>query len=207
MAVMFKNFDEYKIMSPKIILASSSPARKKILEDLGLKFDVAPSDFDERSVNITDTRRLVETLALKKAKTVAKLHKNAIIIGADTMVDYKNRQIGKAGDADEAKKILRFLRGSDHEIITGVAIINTKTGEEKIASTSAMVIMKNYSDETIDAYIATGEPIGKGGAYYWQGLGRKFVIDKIIGEESCAEGMPLSILTNFLNDFGFDLSK
>ncbi len=183
----------------KIILASSSPARRKILEDIGLKFDVAASDFDERSIDIADTHLLVETLALEKARTVAKTRKNAIIIGADTMVDYRGRQIGKAGDANEAKEILQFLRGSDHKIITGVAVINTKTGEEKIASASARVIMKNYSDKEIDDYIVTGEPIGKGGAYYWQGLGRKFVIDKIIGEESCVEGMPLSILTKFLN--------
>lgn len=187
-------------MTLKIILASGSPARRKILEDLGLKFDAVPSDFDERTIDIANTRRLVETLALEKARIVKKLYKNAIIIGADTMVEHKGRQIGKAGDADEAKEILQFLRGSDHEIITGVAAIDAKTGEEKIASASARVIMKNYSDKTIDDYIATGEPIGKGGAYYWQGLGRKFVIDKIIGEESCVEGMPLSILVKFLND-------
>lgn len=183
----------------KIILASSSPARRKILENLGLKFDVVASDFDERSIDIADTSRLVETLALEKARTVAKAHKNAIIIGADTMVVYKGRQIGKAGDANEAKEILQFLRGSDHEIITGVAVIDSETDEEKIASTGARVIMKNYSDKDIDDYIATGEPIGRGGAYSWQGLGRKFVIDKIIGEESCVEGMPLSILIKFLD--------
>lgn len=191
----------------KIILASGSPARKKVLEELGLKFDIAPSDFDERSVSIKDTRRLVKTLALEKARTAARLYPDAIIIAADTMVDYGGRQIGKPGAADEAREILRFLRGSDHEIITGVAMIDSTAGEEKSGATSARVIMKNYPDEMIDEYIATGEPIGKGGAYYWQGLGRKFVIDKIIGEESCVEGMPLSILTKFLNEFGFKLNN
>jgi len=193
--------------SRKIILASGSPARKKVLEDLGLKFEIAPSDIDERSVNIKDTRRLVETLALEKARVAARLYKDALIVAADTMVDYNGRQIGKPGDAAEAGEILRFLRGSDHEIITGVAVIDSAIGEEKSAVASARVIMKDYPDEAIDEYVATGEPIGKGGAYYWQGLGRKFVIDKIIGEESCVEGMPLSILTKFLNELGFKINN
>lgn len=191
----------------KIILASGSPARKKILEGLGLEFDVVPSDFDERSIDIADTCRLVEKLALEKARTVARQYKDAIIIGADTMIVHNNRQIGKAGNAIEAKDILQFLRGSKHEIMTGVAVINSLTGEEKNSSAISRVVMKDYSDKTIDDYIATGEPIGKGGAYYWQGAGGDFVIDRIIGEETCAEGLPVSILIEFLNSFGFNLKE
>jgi len=204
---MENNQQDQKNDKMKIILASGSTTRAEILKESGLDFEALPGDFDERSVKNKDTMQLVKTLALEKARVAAKKYSNAIIIGADTMIDFNGQQIGKGENAAEMKKILMLLRGKTHRIITGLAVINAATNQGKGAVAEAKVTMKNYSDEEIEKYIATGEPIGKAGAYYLRGAHSGMVIDKIEGETGAVSGMPLSVLEKLLGEFGIILPK
>lgn len=191
---------ESKNKEVKIILASSSPVRRAILERLRYDFEVVPSDFDERSVKIKDTKKLVEALALEKARTVARKYPNRIIIGADTMIEFNGISIGKADSPEQARKYLKRLRGVTHKIISGLAIIDTSIGEERSGAVESKVTMKNYPDRTIDEYIVSGQWKGKAAAYDWHGLGRQWLIGGVEGEETAVEGLPVSLLKSFLKE-------
>ncbi|MDZ4384819.1 MAG: Maf family protein, partial [Candidatus Moranbacteria bacterium] len=110
----------------KIILASKSPRRKALLEQIGLKFDIRESGYEEDMGAMDDPHELVKSLALNKARDVARYYDDAIIIGADTFVIFDGKFIGKPKDARDAKDILRNFSGKRHEVVSGFAIIDTK---------------------------------------------------------------------------------
>jgi septum formation protein len=143
----------------KIILASKSPRRKKLLEQIGLEFKIVESNFNEDSVNLADPIELAKFLALKKAEVVAANYDDAIIIGADSVVIFNGCPLGKPKNAIEAKKILRELSGKENKAITGYAIIDTKNKTVVNNYSGAIVKFRNLSDEEINEYVETGEPM------------------------------------------------
>lgn len=161
----------------QIVLASGSSARKELMKKVVPEFVTDPADIDERSVTNKSAKTLVKTLAFKKAEEVSKRHPNSIVIGSDLIVALRGHQVGKPQDIADAKKILQLLRGKTHQIMSGIAIICTKNNKSTSTVDVVDVTMRNYSDAEIDEYIATEEPLGKGGAYAIQGLGRKLIKD------------------------------
>lgn len=185
----------------KIVLASGSPRRKKLLEQIGLEFEVCVSNFDEKENPNLTPHELARNLSLGKAKDVAPKYKNAIVISADTFVSFNGVVMSKPETKEKAKQMLRLLSGNTHPIITGFTILDTKTGKTISKSVETKVYMKKLTNEEIDEYIKTGEPLDKAGAYGIQERGAMFV-EKIEGDYSNVVGLPLYELVNALNKFG-----
>lgn len=195
----------YMIMR-KIILASMSPRRKEILAKTRLPFDVVASDYEENMSLALPPSKLAEHLSKGKAEAVAAQYPDAIIIAADTFIVFENQLIGKPRNAAHAIEILQMLRGKAHQVITGVTILDTASGNEKSFHDTANVYMKNITDETIRAYVATGEPLDKAGAYALQELGA-VLIEKIEGDFFNVMGLPLSRLSDELQLFGVNVCQ
>ena len=185
----------------KIILASNSPRRKEILENLNIKFDVLSPDADESSVDKTLSPELyVENLASLKAFAAAKktvLEK--IIIGADTVVALDNKILLKPKDDEDAFNMLKSLSGRAHSVYTGICVVNSHTAKSCIAYEKTDVYFKNLCDDEIKRYIQTGESADKAGAYGIQGLGSLF-IEKINGDYFNVVGLPVCRLAKILKD-------
>lgn len=190
----------------KIILASKSPRRKFLLEQIGLKFDICESNYEEDMDAMDDPHALVKFLALNKAQDVARHYEDAIIIGADTFVIFNDKFIGKPKDEQDAKKMLQGFSGKKHEVVTGFAIIDTKNNVTINDVGSATVRFKKLCEEEIDSYIATGEPMTRAGAY---GLMERaaVLIESVEGDFYSVIGLPLNkIYTNLLK-LGVDALK
>jgi len=185
----------------KIILASTSPRRKEILEKLKMPFEIQESNYEEDMTLDMTPEKLAEYLSMGKAKAVAGKNENAIIIAADTFVVYKDKLLGKPKSVESAKEMLEMLSGKEHEIITGVAIIDTGTGKVKSFSGFTKVFFEKLTPEIIDAYIKTGEPMDKAGSYAMQEIGA-LLINRIEGDFFNAMGLPLKRLVEELKDFG-----
>lgn len=188
----------------KIILASTSPRRKEILSKLRLPFEVQESNYEEDMTLDMPPDKLVEFLSIGKARAVAEKNQNAIIIAADTFVVFDHHRLGKPKTPERAKEMLELLSGNQHEILTGVTIIDTDTDQTRSFSETNRVYMTALSPEVIDAYIKTGEPLDKAGAYAIQEIGA-LLIEKVEGDFFNALGLPLRRLANELKDFGVDV--
>lgn len=187
------------------ILASMSPRRKELLAEMGYSFTVCPADIDE-NIGITDPEMLVKQLALLKAGHVAEKHsgENVIIIAADTVVAYKNEILGKPKDEADAKRMLRLLSGNTHTVYTGFCCSDAKTGLTVAKCEACHVQFRYISDEEIDDYVKSGEPMDKAGSYGIQGGASKFV-EGIDGDFSCVVGLPKKALGNLLkSEFTFE---
>ncbi len=188
----------------QIILASTSPRRKKLLKQLGLAFTVVSSDIEEKLNPRLKPRGQVELLALQKAEAVAAKFEDAIIIGADTLVAYGDDVIGKPRDAQDAKRMLKKLSGRQHTIVTGFVLIDTQARRTIIKSMETKVWFKKLSPQEISKYIATEKPLDKAGAYALQDLGATFV-EKIEGDFFGAVGLPLFLLARELKKLGVEV--
>jgi len=188
----------------KIILASQSPRRKKILEQIGLDFKVVISDFDETKIRFKTPQEMVEKLSLGKAKTIAKKYPNSIIIGADTTVIFKSEIIGKPKSKEDAVRILRLLSGNTHEIVTGFTVLK---GNKSITKhVTSRVKFKKLTEDEIKAYVATGEPMDKAGGYGIQEKGGLFM-ENIQGDYFNVVGLPIFAVAKALKKFGVDIAK
>ena len=172
----------------KIILASTSPRRKELMESLGLPFEVMASNADESINPDKPLREEIENLSFRKALAVFKDHKDAIVIGSDTIVTLDEKILGKPLTKEKAKAMLKMISGRSHEVITAVSII-TAQGSETFSSRS-IVQFYEMSDEEIDEYVKSEEPLDKAGAYAIQGLGAKY-IKGIIGDYYAIMGLPI----------------
>jgi len=188
----------------KIVLASQSPRRKKLLEQIGLKFDVDPSSYEEDMSLDIEPRKLAEFLSLGKAKDVAQRHKNSIIISADTIVVIGGEVFGKPKTPEKSKYMLQKLSGKPHSVITGFTIIDTETNKQISKSIETKVYFKDILEEEMDSYIASGEPLDKGGGYAIQGMGGLFV-EKIEGDYFNIVGLPIIALAEELENFGIKI--
>lgn len=175
-----------------------------MLKQIGLKFDVISPDIDEFSVSYKNPYELVKKLSHHKAKFVAKSNKNSIIISADTVVVFKNKIIGKPKDKKDAKKILKMLSNEMHIVITGFTIINSKTGKTISDFEESSVWFRKISRKEINAYVDSGEPLDKAGAYGIQEKGGAFV-KKIDGDYSNIVGLPLAKVTAKLKKLGISV--
>lgn len=190
----------------KIILASQSPRRKWLLEQIGLEFDIIPSNFDEGSLEDKKfSRQLIESLAYQKGLEVSeRIPDEALIISADTVVIMGSKILGKPKDEADAKKILQQLSNRTHKVITAVAIIDKYEEKTLINSTISKVKFKKLLEREIDDYIKTGEPMDKAGAYGIQAYGSLFV-EKVEGCYNNIVGLPLNLLYEMLKSFGIYL--
>jgi len=189
----------------KIILASASPRRKQLLEQMKLKFEVIPSNIFEDYQENREPEEVARDLAKKKATDIARISEDSLVIGADTVV-FLDEILGKPKDEREALKILKKLSGKTHYVITGIAVIDSSTKKLVVDHEKTAVKMKKISEEEIKAYISTGEPMDKAGAYGIQGLGSVFV-EEIHGCYFNVVGLPISKLYSILKGFGVDLFK
>jgi septum formation protein len=183
-----------------IILASTSPRRKEILAKTKLPFLAVPSNYEEDMTLKFLPVELAKYLSYGKASSLAKDYKDAVIIGADTFVVFQNKLLGKPKSEKEAIEMLKMLRGKENDLITGVTIIDALNKKEKSFHEISKVFMKDISDEMINAYVKTGEPLQMAGAYSIQELGAIF-IEKIEGDFFNAMGLPLSRLVEELKEF------
>ncbi len=185
----------------KLVLASSSPRRKELLRQIGLNFDVIPSSVPEEWEENSPPREVARKLAMDKAVDVATRLSSGIVIGADTIVVLEGSILGKPRDTDDAFKILSELSGNSHEVITAVALIETETGRTITFDATTRVFFREVTDRELHAYIETGEPMDKAGAYGIQGKGILFV-RRIEGCYTNVVGLPITDLAEKLSKLG-----
>jgi len=184
----------------KIILASSSPRRAEILRKLGIKFEVREPIYEPKLLEGTP-EEMVKFAALEKARQVAGFYTEGIVIAADTIVVVDGEILGKPRNKEEAKKFLRKLSGKVHKVYTGIAVIDVASGKEVVDVSISEVKFKELSEEEIEFYVKTGEPLDKAGAYAIQGIGAIFV-EWIKGDFYGIVGLPINKLYNFLQKLG-----
>jgi len=183
------------IKLPKLVLASASPRRAEILRTVGWPFAACPVDIDEARRPHEDAETYVRRLAQEKARAAAgvRLAGSTITIGADTVVAIDNEVLGKPGDEDDARRMLRRLSGQWHQVLTGIALMNDALSEIRVAHETTEVKFAVMSKDEIDWYVASGEPLDKAGAYAIQGLGARF-IEEIRGDYFNVVGLPVRLL-------------
>ncbi|MBI2934877.1 MAG: septum formation inhibitor Maf [Chloroflexi bacterium] len=188
-----------------IVLASASPRRRDLLEQIGLRFVIDAGDFAEQlPASSRNPEAVALDLACRKAAGVAARHPDSLIIGADTLVVLGHRVLGKPANPDEARKMLRRLGGRAHTVITGICILDSATNKALSRAVQTRVWLKRLSPEEIDAYVKSREPLDKAGAYGIQGLG-SVIVKKIEGDYFNVVGLPLYALAEGLMEFGVEV--
>lgn len=187
----------------RIVLASGSPRRRELLEMLRVKnLEIIPARGEELTHPGLRPSELVMELSRAKASEVAQTERDAVVIGADTIVSFGGRILGKPKSEDGARDMLRLLSGNTHEVFTGVTVI--KDGAAYTESERTLVTFLPLSEEDITAYIATGEPMDKAGAYGAQGYASLFV-SRIEGDFFNVMGLPLCRLGAMLKKLGVSI--
>lgn len=187
-----------------MILASASPRRKEILENFGFSFKTIVKNIDETSDKTRAEEKILE-IAEKKAKATAIDFPDENVIGADTVVVVDGKILGKPKDEKEAFSMLKSLSGRSHEVITAFSFININKNISYSDYEITKVYFKNLTDDEINWYINTKEPMDKAGAYGIQGKGA-FFVEKIEGDFFSVMGFPLGKFVRFLNKTGFNLN-
>ena len=177
---------------PQIILASASPRRAEILRTVGWPFETLPVNIDESRRNNEDAANYVQRLAREKSEAAAKKASGQLIVAADTTVVIDDHILEKPVDQDDARRMLRLLNNRWHQVLTGIAIIDPRL-QTTVAHEQTEVKFAAMSDEQIDWYVASGEPMDKAGAYAIQGVGARF-IEGIQGDYFNVVGLPVRLL-------------
>ncbi len=186
-------------MKKKIVLASQSPRRKDIISMVIPEFDIIVDNSDEIVEDGLSPEETVKCLAMQKAMNVSdKVEDNALVIGADTVVGIDGEIFGKPADEEDAKRMLKRLSGRESIVCTGFAVIDTESGKAVCDSVTTYVSFRDMTDEEIDAYIKTKEPMDKAGAYAVQGIGGLFITG-IKGDYFNVVGLPLCALSEVLS--------
>jgi septum formation protein len=187
----------------RLVLASTSPRRRELLESLGVRFEVFAPDVDEHRHPNEEPYDYVSRLARAKAESA--VASDAVVVAADTIVVIDGHILGKPGHPEEAKNMLRRLGGVTHEVLTGVAVARmTDIVQVVTAVESTLVKFLPLTDEEIVDYVATGEPMDKAGSYALGGLGAIFV-EAVHGSPSSVIGLPLHTTARLLRGLGVDL--
>jgi septum formation protein len=185
---------------PRVILASASPRRQELLRLIGIEHEVRPADIDESYLPGEKPDAHAERLARGKAEGIAAVAGDDVVtIGSDTIVVVDGDVLGKPRDREHAKAMLRRLSGRSHIVMTGVAVSwrgKTLSGVEKVG-----VTVRALSDEEIDHYIDTGEPMDKAGAYGIQGFGAT-IVERVHGDYFAVMGLALNRLARLLHEVG-----
>jgi len=209
-----------------LVLASASPRRQELLRNAGIPFTAQPADVDETPLAGESARHCAERLAREKALAVWQTRPHDLVLGADTIVVVDSTILGKPSDREDAARMLRMLSGSVHQVITGVCLVGPAVsgqgsgtnqpavgswqwpvaGQEpgnppyelRTASETTLVTICELSDEEIRAYVATGEPMDKAGAYAIQGIAARW-IPRIEGDYCNVVGLPVALVYRMLN--------
>ncbi len=184
-----------------LILASASPRRKELLADCGVTFSVVSADVDESPLAGETSAQMVMRLAEKKATAVAAKDPDCWVLGADTVVSLDGSTLGKPANEEEAREMLLRLHGRVHEVHTGVVLVNESKQSTQKVSESTLVSMRRLELSEISAYIKTGEPFDKAGAYGIQGVG-SHLIDRIEGSYTNVVGLPTATVVLMMRRVG-----
>jgi septum formation protein len=188
-------------MSTTLILASQSPRRKELLQQLGYNFQCLPANIDESIQLDEEAEPYVARLALEKAKAIAQLttDDDVVVLGSDTSVVFQQHILGKPESLEDCLAILKMLSGCSHQVLTAIAVVQGERSEVQVVRTE--VDFKTLSPQVITRYWQTGEPQDKAGAYGIQGIGGQFVT-QIRGSYSAVVGLPLYETAQLLASFG-----
>ena len=186
-----------------LVLASASPRRQELLRNAGIAFVVHQTDIPEIAQQGELPPDFAERMAREKAEAVFRAHPHDFVLGADTIVVVDGMILGKPCDSADAARMLRLLSGRTHQVTTGVCLMGPepKTGFQDTRSETTVVTVTELSDEDIRAYIATGEPLDKAGAYGIQGMASRW-IPRIEGDYFNVVGLPLALIQRMLHDHG-----
>lgn len=207
-------------MKSRLILASGSPRRKELLEQIGAEFEILPAKGEE-VITSTVPAQVVMELSAQKAQEVAGRYEEelgagnqgtsegeqtVVILGADTVVAYENKILGKPKDEEDAVRMLRMLSGHTHSVFTGVTFVICKEGKQEKQSFFAetKVTMYPMTEQQIGSYVATGEPMDKAGAYGIQGKCAVY-IEKIMGDYNNVVGLPVALVFQNLGKSGIEI--
>jgi septum formation protein len=184
-----------------LILASTSPRRRELLALLGVAFDVKRPSFEERLAPDRTVTEQVQSFAQGKAQSVARQEPEAIVLGSDTVIELDHDMLGKPADLAEARAMLRRLAGRDHHVHTAVSLVCLARGIDVVVVSTAIVRMKLFDERLHEGYLATGESLGKAGAYSIQGEGGE-LIDSVGGDFPTVVGLPLRLVSQLLAQAG-----
>lgn len=190
------------MLNPTFVLASASPARRRLLQTAGIEPVVKVSDFDESQVQINDPGELVQVLALRKAETVAEQFTDALILGCDSVLAVDSEIYGKPESPEQAIARWQKMRGKTGMLYTGHALIDKTHNETLVKCGITEVEFANVSDREITAYVATGEPLKCAGCFALEGKGGLFV-EKLVGCHTNVIGLSLPLLRNMLIELGY----
>lgn len=187
----------YRLTEP-VILASASPRRRRLLAELVPAFDVVPSEVDETLDPSSPAEAQAVALAVEKARKAAERFSRGTVIAADTIVAVEGvGVVGKPSNREEAARILLRVSGKRHKVVTGVCVLDLQTGTELTGADATWVKMRRMSPQEVEDYAASGEAIGKAGAYAIQETGDRFV-ESVEGSFSNVVGLPLELLDRLL---------
>jgi septum formation protein len=184
-----------------LILASASPRRRELLALLGLPFTVTTADVDERPLPGEAPDAMVARLSREKARAAAARYHDGWVIASDTTVVFGGEILGKPQDTADAERMLRQMRGRPHIVYTGLALLDVKSGRETGAVAATTVWMRDYSDQEISAYVASGDPLDKAGAYGIQNTSFH-PVERLEGCYTSVMGFPLCHLYRLLAEWG-----
>ncbi len=188
-----------------VVLASASPARLKLLRMAGIEPIVQSSDFDESQIKLTDPEELVNTLAIKKAETVAVNFTDALVLGCDSVLVIEGEIHGKPDNPTVAIDRWRQMRGKIGKLYTGHALIDTQDQTQTIQCGITEVYFADVNDQVIEAYVATQEPLKCAGSFALEGKGG-VLIEKIVGCHSNVIGLSLPLFREMLNQLNYQIS-
>ena len=191
--------------TPPFVLASASPARHRLLQTVGITPIVQPSDFDESQIQLNEPAQLVQILAQRKAETVVPQFESALIMGCDSVLAVNGEIYGKPMDATEAIARWQLMQGKFGDLYTGHVLIDLSQNRTLVKCQVTRVYFAKMSDRTIQAYVATGEPLKCAGAFALEGFGSLFV-EKIEGCHSNVIGLSLPLLRQMLEDLQYDVT-
>jgi septum formation protein len=187
----------------KLVIASTSPRRKILAEmlagKLGMEYECVTPKYDEEHSSYDDPVEIVKLHSMGKAMSVALDHPHSIVVGGDLLVVFEGTILGKPKGKNDAKRMLKLLSGRWHQVISGIAVINTENEKKAVDAVISKVKLKNLRDAEIDEYIATGEPLDKAGAYDIAGNYGRFLIDKYEGEIEAIRGLPFQRVKELIN--------
>ena len=190
---------------PTFVLASASPARRRLLQSAGIEPVVCVSDFDESQIQLSDLELLVQTLAQRKAETVAAQFESALILGCDSLMLVNGEIYGKPDSPESAIARWQKMSGQVGDLYTGHALIDLSHRRTLIRCQVTRVYFAQMSDRAIKAYVATGEPLKCAGCFALDGRGGLFV-EKIEGCHSNVIGLSLPLLRQMLDQLGYDIT-